>query len=497
VAEIHYAELPSLLKRLRSPGGAPDPVYLLHGEAMLVKLAFDELLQALLPDGPAGLGYEPIDGAAGVGDVVAAVGTYALLGGTKVVAYRDARLFHTREDAGRLLTNARTAWAEGDRTRARRDLTAALAQMGCRPEDFKGPARAERLPPDFDPGEDDAWLDALLELAAGAREDGPAADASDLLERTVAAGLPPGHHLVITTDLVDRRRTLYAAIAAAGTVVDCSVPRGERRADKEAQQAVLAELVQNRLRPQGKRMNPAAFAALCETTGFEPGVFANNLDLLIAYVGERREITPEDVAAALARTRKDPIFELTNAVTDRELELSLRVLGSLLADMHALQALAALVNQVRRLLVAREFLESPEGSAWQTGCPFPRFQQTVVPALVRWDQALLARIDAWDGPADDTAPAAGRKKKAKPKSATDLVLAKNPANAYPLYHLIKKAERFTPADLRRALDALYEADHRLKSSAANPRLVLERAVRTICTPAAPVARETPGGRRRV
>lgn len=499
MAEIPYQELPRLVARLRTPGAAPDPVYLIHGEPLFVRLAFDALLAALLPDGAASLGYEPIDGSAGAGDVVAAVGTYALLGGTKVVAYRDARLFHTREDAARLLQSARSAHLDGDRPRAVRDFLAALAQMGCTPEELKGPDRAERLPAGFEAGEDDAWLDALVEQCAGRRDEAPAAaDACALLEQALEAGFPRGHHLLITTDVVDRRRRLYPLIGSVGTVVDCSVPKGERKVDRDAQQAVLAGLMQDLLRPYRKTMNPAAFLALCEMTGFEPGIFSNNLEILVAYTGERREITAEDVGAALTRTRKDPIFELTNAVSDRELEPSLRFLGSLLAgEIHALQALAAIANQVRRLIAAKDFLESPGGAAWQPGCAYPRFQQAVMPAVVQHDRELLARIDAWDGPAAEDEEPTGRKKKKKAKAATDLVLAKNPANAFPVFQTMKKAERFSRAELLGALGALREADIALKSSGVSPRLVLERVIRTLCGPRTAGSAAGEPGRRRV
>jgi DNA polymerase-3 subunit delta len=280
-------------------------------------------------------------------------------------------------------------------------------------------------------------------------------------------------------------------------VVDCSVPKGERKVDREAQQAVLAGLMQNLLRPHRKSMNPAAFMALCEMTGFEPGIFSNNLEILVAYTGERREITAEDVGAALTRTRKDPIFELTNAVSDRELEPALRFLGSLLAgDIHALQALAAVANQVRRLIAAKDFLEGPGGAAWQPGCAYPRFQQAVMPAVVQHDRELLARIEAWDGPAVEEEPA-GRKKKKKAKAATDLVLAKNPANAFPVFQTLKKAERFSRDELLGALGALREADIALKSSGVSPRLVLERVIRTLCVPRAAGGATGAAGRRRV
>ena len=137
---------------------------------------------------------------------------------------------------------------------------------------------------------------------------------------------------------------------------------------------------------------------------------------------------------------------------------ALRFLGSLLSgEIHALQALAALVNQVRKLLVAKDFMEGPGGAAWQRGCTYPRFQQSVMPALVRHDQELLARLEAGEAALAEEEPAAPKKKRKKAKVATDLLLAKNPANAYPVYQLLKKAERFSRADLLRALAAVREA----------------------------------------
>ena len=102
-----------------------------------------------------------------------------------------------------------------------------------------------------------------------------------------------------------------------------------------------------------------------------------------------------------------------------------------------------------------------------------------MPALVRHEQEWLARLEAWE-PEPEGEAAAAKKKKKKSKAATDLLLAKNPANAYPVYQLLKKAERFSRADLLRALEAVREADIKLKSSGLNPRLVLERVILSLC-----------------
>jgi DNA polymerase-3 subunit delta len=63
-------------------------------------------------------------------------------------------------------------------------------------------------------------------------------DDADLLKAAMEKGFPDRHRLVVTTDFVDRRKALFKAIDETGLVVDCTVPKGETRADRMAQDAV-------------------------------------------------------------------------------------------------------------------------------------------------------------------------------------------------------------------------------------------------------------------
>jgi len=485
MGEISYQDLNAYLKQIEAPfDRRPAAVLLIHGEDLLVRTAFEEILVRLLPDASRSLNYEPLDGAAvPVGDVVARINTYSLLGGAKVVAFKDARLFHARETAAKLLDSARSMRLDGDLPRAAKHFLAALAQLDLSLEDLRTSNRSTRFPDGFDAGEDDAWIDAILDHCASARLSVPAAgDSASMLERAIENGFPEGHHLIITTDLIDRRRSLYKLISAKGVVIDCAVPKGDRRADKEAQVAALTSHMQSILEPSGKTMGREAFLSLCEMTGFDLGTFANNLQILIDYAGPRQAITVDDVEAALTRTKKDPLYELTNAVTDRNWDRSLFFLDALLAgEIHGLQALAAVANQIRKLLVAKDFTESPGGAAWHPAATYPQFQKSVLPAVVAFDRELIGRVGAWEATlAGD--PAEEKKKKKSDKAGTDLQLARNPGNPFPVYQTLKKADRFSRAELLRALEALAEADVRLKSSALNPRLILERVVWQICSP---------------
>jgi DNA polymerase-3 subunit delta len=174
------------------------------------------------------------------------------------------------------------------------------------------------------------------------------------------------------------------------------------------------------------------------------------------------------------------LYELTNAVTDRNWDRSLFFLDALLAgEIHGLQALAAVANQIRKLLVAKDFTESPGGAAWHPAATYPQFQKSVLPAVVAFDRELIGRVGAWEATlAGD--PAEEKKKKKSDKGGTDLQLARNPGSAFPVYQTLKKAGRFSRSELLTALAAAAEADIKLKSSTLAPRLVLERLVWQIC-----------------
>jgi DNA polymerase-3 subunit delta len=248
-----------------------------------------------------------------------------------------------------------------------------------------------------------------------------------------------------------------------------------------AQEDVLREKMTEILQPSHKEMDKGTYMALVEMTGFDLRTFCGSLEKLISYVGNRNTITVADVESVLKRTKKDPIYELTNAIADRNPGKALFFLGSILAsEFHPLQVLAAIVNQIRKLLLAKDFAQSPHAKGWQAGVSYNLFQQSLMPSVVAYDQSLLEilqnREDSMSS-AEDGDQGKGKKKR---KIKTDLLLARNPKNAYPVYQLLKKSERFSKTELVAAVAYLNETDAQLKISAQNPKLILERLIFRIC-----------------
>jgi DNA polymerase-3 subunit delta len=486
--EINYKSLNKHLDEGKSKAFAP--VYLIYGEELLCKNALNALVDKIIPASTRSLNYEPMDGReANIFDVIERVNTFSLLSGEKIVALCDSRIFDSKADEKGLVDKAKDAHDQNDLPKAAKYLVSLLGLLNLTLDDIDRVNGRDALKLDVDKLDDDAqWLDRIVGYC---REKGVSigsgSDDAGALQRAVEKGFPPENHLIITMDGVDKRRSLYKIILEKGVIVDCSVPKGERKAAKIAQEDTLRDRMKTILARHDKTMAADAYSAMIEMTGFDLHTISNNVLKLISYVGGRKQITVHDVETALHRTKKDPIYELTNAVSDRSVEKALFFLDSLLSSgHHPLQILAAVVNQMRRLLVVKGFSEYAGGGVWRTGTSYPRFSRHTMPEIEKYDDLLLNRLDEWNRRTANAEPneagsdTSRKKKKKSGKSASDLLVARDPKNSYPVYQTLLKSEKFTKDDLYGALECLKKSDRLLKSSSQHPKLVLEKAILDIC-----------------
>jgi DNA polymerase-3 subunit delta len=107
---------------------------------------------------------------------------------------------------------------------------------------------------------------------------------------------------------------------------------------------------------------------------------------------------------------------------------------------HPLKLLGTIASDVRRLLAARQLIDRELRGRWKRGMSYQQFQQVVL----RDNVALLTR------------------------------------NPYADYMCFQRADHFSAPELRCHLERVYDADHRLKSSGNDPRLVMERLILGMC-----------------
>jgi len=482
--ELDYKIFSQHLKTLEKTELAK--VYLFWGEEFLYKTALEEFLDKIFTSSERRLNYSEIeDTHENIYDIVERLNTFSLLSGPKVVALKDTKIFYSSLDAVAFFEKAKAAYDVNNIRKASGYILNLMGKLKLTYEDLADKTdRNERLK--YDPGAfgNDLWLEKIIDYCRDNRlMIPPGQDNADILQRAIENGFPRGNHLVITADMVDKRRTLYKYILKIGTVVNCSVPKGDRRADKTAQRAVLNDHLRDFLARAGKTIHTEAVDCLVEMTGFDLRTFTSNLEKLTSYVGTRTRISIDDVEEVLNRTQKDPLYELTNSIAERNIPHAIFFLNSLLSDnFHPLQILAAITNQVRKLLVVRDFMESPHGNSWQgSQTSYQRFRDTVMPAMQLYDSELLNRLGDWDKMMIAVEPdEAGKPSKGKAKTKTDLGIVKNPQNPYPVFQTAQRAQGFTLMELQTAVETLWDADLQMKSTAKNPRLIMENVILTIC-----------------
>lgn len=433
------------------------PVYLLHGEDYLVKSALAELTELLVPESQRSTNLQVVDGSqADFRQILDSVNTFALFGGRKVVVVHDCRIFYTRADLPALVSKSKEAHEAGDLDRAARLLLEVLGYAGWSLADVAAGAWRE-IPGDLwhqtmglekDQVEVE-WLEQVADHASNSEKEIPSqTDDSSLLEQALQEGFPSEQCLLLITDKVDKRRNLYRFMGEKGIVVDFSVISGSSRKARSQQESVLRNLAQETLAAVGKTIEPEALSLLVERTGFNLWALKTQLEKLISFVGDETLVTREQVEDMSGQFREEALYELNNAVTERDCEAALLVLNRLLdQNYHPLQVLASLATEIRRLLVAREFIEDHLANGLKQNISYGSFQKTILPIVEEKTEkgSPLARL-----------------------------------HPFALHQTMVRSINYQTADLINSLQLLAGGDLTLKSSGIGERAVMENLIIRLC-----------------
>jgi DNA polymerase-3 subunit delta len=451
--EVRCEALQDVLAEASSTGAAP--VYLLYGDEFLYKSAFKTLLDHIVPQRQQNLNYEALDGdSADIDEMIARLNTFPLLPGPKVIALHDTNMFYSKVTADELLYRSKAAFEKQDLRKSARHFVRMLSIVDLSLDDLGRGDWQRSLDLALGHGSRaykevmGSWVGEIIDYCLVEQRGVPEyREDADVLAEAVSRGFPESNHLIVTTDFIDKRRKLYKTMKEIGVVLDCSVPQGDRAADKRQQKEIILAYMKEALGQAGKTMAQGGFEALYEKTGSSLRNFSNELGKLIAFVGDRKEILAEDVEHASDKTKQDPIYELTNTIGERDTEKALLLVDNLLkANIFPLQILSALVNQVRKMLLARDLIRSVRGSSWKKGMSYGAFQKTMV-----------RELDKGEG---DLAP--------------------GKVHPFVVYKTFVHSDNYTLDELAKALEVLLDADIRLKTSGQDPKLVLERAILAIC-----------------
>ncbi|MBM9536810.1 DNA polymerase III subunit delta [Desulfobulbus alkaliphilus] len=387
---VHTREtLPRLLDQ---PDSGGFQVYVLCGERYLCRNAVEQLENSLLQ---AGGTVHAIDGdQEDMAATLARLRSFSLLPGRQIYRVTDTRLFLSRQVAKNIWDRVTKAHTGGKTEQAARTLRTFLECGGLDPAapdtDLEAMAAAE-WQQHFGfakPGDDLAWTKPILEdnrARAGATAKAAGADPGDLLLKTLDAGIPKANVLILVAEEIDKRKKLFKALKEQQVIIDLSVETGAGARAQKAQKAVLQDLLRQTLAEDNKTMAPGLAEILFERVGFHPVALVMEIRKVMLSIGDRRQISREDLDALVGRTRQEALFELTTAIGRRDLKEALALTERVRSNgIHPLAIVATLRNFVRGLLLFRALGERPE-LHFQPNMTPAAFQQVCLPRLKEGD----------------------------------------------------------------------------------------------------------------
>ena len=437
---------------LASASSRPSPVYLLVGEPFQTEAVARRLIDLWVPQQRRSLNLELYDGrTADMGQVLDSMRTPGLFSGTKVLWIREPTFLLSADKRTDVTAALFSAWSEERQSAAAEKLLALAALAGWTQEQFSSAnwsaLSASATSSLFGRSLEEGEREALPAIAASCEERqltvGAYRDDSGLLEQFLAAGAPPNSVLVLSTTAVDRRKRIFKTMQEVGSVLELTVAR-ERSGALSAES--VEQLVVQALAEHGKQATPGARRSIMQRAGTDPALLAMELEKLCLYVGAEKSISEADVADSMRDLAESWIFDFTRALAQRQAATAVPLLRRLFQQgEHPLRILVLIARELRLLLLARECVSTTLAGSWNTRTPFTVFRDRLLPALDDRQREAFAGV-----------------------------------HPYAIYQALQNASHSKTRALQRALLALQQLDVKLKSSAGDPRLLMEAFVLDMC-----------------
>jgi DNA polymerase-3 subunit delta len=291
-------------------------------------------------------------------------------------------------------------------------------------------------------GEKLVWLKNANFLAD--TQSGKAAATLEALEKlmeTLTGGFPENTRFLISALDPDKRRTFYKSLGKVAKVeVHDKIDPNKSGWEEEA-----GMLVQVAASERGLRLTPAALELFTLYTGGERRAIENELEKLDLYLGEAvREVDDETVRMLVPLSRLGIIWELGNALSERNVHRALRLLEQLLFQGETAIGIliVVIIPTVRNLLLVKDLMQRH------------KLQRPAQPFFF------------------------GKSLERLPPAATAHLPRKKDGgiNAYALGLAAQHAQRFETNDLRSLLEACLQANVQLVTSALEAKVVLSQLV---------------------
>ena len=436
--------------------GHPQGLFLFYGDDFLVKEELRGLIDTVLESKLQATNLTVIEGGKLDGVALAdELYTPSLFGGDRVIVVEQTHLFMGKGDRGKLLDKTVAAWVSENRARAVSLLGQLIDLSGLGKEELV--LGTDWIDDVGGQGADSSVRDTLAAVGKAYVEEGatirPAGQEARIQE-IIEAPIPEGAFLVFTSSGVDKRNKLYKSIEKHGRVVACAIR--QEKYGPSMEKSFFEDRVRQGLEKHGKKISGRALEKMRAKSGTDVRQLESEIEKLARYLGDREEVTENDVSQVFEDYHQAAFYELTQSLRTRDAATCLKALESNLKIVdHPLQSLAGIANEIRRLIVAREALFTLFKPHWTKGMSYQSFRKVV-----------------------------GRVREGRPKKTGAEKYHLLSMKDYPLYLLLRDAQKFPMEKLIKAMDAVLEADIAMKSSrvgSRSPGIIVERVLMEICS----------------
>lgn len=260
------------------------------------------------------------------------------------------------------------------------------------------------------------------------------------LSETIDAGLGSEITFLISAIDVDKRRSFYKSLAKRAELQIFEKLDSSRGGWEEEATA----MVQTRAKKRKLQFDEEALELFVLLTGGDTREIENELEKIDIYLGNERAVNVDLVRELVPLTREGVIFDLSNALAERDLERALDLVRQLLDQGESAIGilLVAILPTVRSLLLAKDLMERHR-------IPRPHVPFPFISAVNRLPGEAVAHLP--------------RKKDGS-------------INAYTLGIAAQNAHRFSTAQLIAGMQACLAANLQLVTTQLDHELVLTEVV---------------------
>lgn len=198
--------------------------------------------------------------------------------------------------------------------------------------------------------------------------------------------LPDTTYVLFVEEEIDKRNKLFKTVSAVGYAA----------AFEEQTEDTLKKWIIGLLKKDNKKITEDALTLLLDRTGTDMENIRREVEKLICYKYEEEGILVEDVEALCTVRVQNKIFEMIDAIADKDQKMALDYYYDLLALKEpAMRILALIGRQFRSLLQVKEMKQKgyPDSEiAEKTGLNAYFLKKKYIPQASRFDMEQLKRI---------------------------------------------------------------------------------------------------------